>query len=126
MPAVRRRLSWVVAFWLVCQVAGVVAAPLALCCRSTPAADDDERCCPGLLPGQICPMHHRREGERTCKMRDACSRADASLVALAGIVGLLPDATLCVRAFPIGHPLRAVAPSAIARACRPESPPPRA
>src|SRR5205823_14947372 len=126
MPAVRRRLSWVVAFWLVCQVAGVVAAPLALCCRSTPAADDDERCCPGLLPGQTCPMHHRREGEPTCKMRDACGRADAALVSLAGIVGLMPTATHAVSAFETGDRLTAIAESAIARAHRPDSPPPRA
>src|SRR4029079_13907744 len=88
MPFVRRRMSWVVGVWLACQLAGVVAAPLAFCCR-TIQVDDDEACCPGLLPGQTCPMHHKREGERTCKMRDACSRADAGLVALAGVVGLL-------------------------------------
>jgi hypothetical protein len=126
MPLVRRRLSWVVCIWLACQVAGVVAAPLAFCCRAVPVADDDEICCPGLLPGQICPMHHKREGDRTCKMRDACSRADAGLVALAGVVGLLPDATIAVSAFAVGGPVRAIVPSAISRAYRPESPPPRA
>jgi len=126
MQVVRRRLSWVVAFWLACQVAGVVAAPLAFCCRSMPAADDDEQCCPGLLPGQICPMHHRREGEPTCKMRDACGRADAALVSLAGVVGLLPAPTPVVSAFETGDRLTAIAASAIARTHRPESPPPRA
>jgi hypothetical protein len=126
MSSVRRRLSWVVAFWLACQVAGVVAAPLAFCCRSMPAADDDEQCCPGLLPGQICPMHHRREGEPTCKMRDACGRTDAALVSLAGVVGLLPAPTSVVSAFETGDRLTAIAASAIARAHRPESPPPRA
>jgi hypothetical protein len=125
MSLVRRRLSWVVCVWLACQVAGVVAAPLAFCCRAVPAGDDDEICCPGLLPGQICPMHHKREGERTCKMRDACGRADAGLVALAGIVGLLPDATVAVSAFEVGGSLDAIVPSALSRAHRPESPPPR-
>jgi hypothetical protein len=126
MPLVRRRLSWVVCVWLACQVAGVVAAPLAFCCRTVTVADDDEICCPGLLPGQICPMHHRREGDRTCKMRDACGRADAGLVALAGVVGLLPGATVGVSAFAVGGAAPAIVPSAIARAYRPESPPPRA
>lgn len=125
MPFVRRRISWVVGVWLACQLAGVVAAPLAFCCR-TIQVDDDEVCCPGLLPGQICPMHHKRDGERTCKMRDACTRTDAGLVALAGVVGPLPDATVAVRAFAVSGPVRAVASSTIARAYRPESPPPRA
>lgn len=118
-------MSWVVGVWLACQLAGVVAAPLAFCCR-TIQVDDDEVCCPGLLPGQMCPMHHKREGERTCKMRDACNRADAGLVALAGVVGLLPKTTVVVNAFAVGAPPRAAVPSAIARAHRPESPPPRA
>lgn len=125
MPFVRRRMSWVVGVWLACQLAGVVAAPLAFCCR-TIQVDDDEACCPGLLPGQMCPMHHKREGERTCKMRGACSRADAGLVALAGVVGLLPATTGVVSASTVGAPPRAGVPSAIQRAHRPESPPPRA
>ena len=126
MSGVRRRLSWVVCFWLACQMAGVVAAPLAFCCQNMPAADDDEQCCPGLLPGQICPMHHRREGEPTCKMRDACGRADAALVALGGVVGLLPHATAAVSVFETGDRVTSIAASAIACAYRPESPPPRA
>ncbi len=126
MLAVRRRVSWIVCLWLACQVAGVVAAPLAFCCQSAVAADDDHPCCPGLQPGQICPMHHTRAGERTCKMRDACGRADAGLVSLAGIVGLLPRPTAVVSAFDPGDAIASSAPAALARAYRPESPPPRA
>jgi len=126
MVVVRGRLSWVVCVWLACQVAGVVAAPIAFCCQGVAMAHDDEKCCPGLLPGQICPMHHTREGSRTCKMRDACGRADAGLVSLAGVVGLLPTPTAVVSAFDPGAALNGAAPSAIARAYRPESPPPRA
>lgn len=125
MSAARRRLPWVVCIWLTCQLAGVAAAPLAFCCRSIPAADDDGPCCPGLLPGQICPMHHTREGQRTCKMRDACGRADAALVSLAGVVGLLPDATSTVSAFAVGAPIAPTAPSTTSRADRPDAPPPR-
>jgi hypothetical protein len=126
MPLVRRRLSWVVCVWLACQLAGIAAAPVAFCCRGIQTVDDDDVCCPGLLPGQICPMHHRVEGKSTCKMRDACGRADASLVSLAGTVGLLPSRTVVVSTFVSGDRLGAMIPSAIARAYRPESPPPRA
>jgi hypothetical protein len=126
MFGARRHLSWFVWFWLAAQIAGVAAAPLAFCCTRVVTADDEEQCCPGLLPGQVCPMHHTREGERTCKMRDACGRADAALVALAGGVGVLPQATPLVNAFDLGDRLRPVPQSAIVRAYRPESPPPRA
>jgi hypothetical protein len=127
MSRVRRRVSWMACFWLTCQLAGIVAAPLAFCCRGVEAVDsDDDVCCPGLLPGQICPMHHKVEGKPTCKMRDACGRADAALVSLAGIVGLLPSMTVAVSTFVAGDRFAALVPSAISRAYRPDSPPPRA
>jgi hypothetical protein len=108
-------------------MAGIVVAPLALSCQGTPAAHDDEqRCCPGMHPGQVCPMHHTREGGRTCKMRSACGPSDAALVALSGGLGVLPPATPPVSAFALGDLHATVAASAIARAYRPESPPPRA
>jgi hypothetical protein len=127
MSFVRRHLAWIVCGWLAGQMAGLAAAPLALCCQSAPAAHDDgQKCCPGLLLGQVCPMHHTREGDRTCKMRSACGPSDAALVALSGGLGVLPPATALVNAFALGDVLGAAAPSAIARAYRPESPPPRA
>ena len=84
----------------------------------------------GLAPGQVCPMHHVRKGDKkaepTCKMRDACGRADAGLVSLAGVVGLLPPSTSAVSGFELGDAVRVMASSALSRAYRPESPPPRA
>jgi hypothetical protein len=126
MLGLRQRLSWFVCICLALQIASVAAAPLAFCCTRVVTADDEEKCCPGLLPGQICPMHHTREGVRTCKMRDVCGRADAALVALAGGVGVLPPATFAVSSFYLGDLLRPAPRSAIVRAYRPESPPPRA
>jgi hypothetical protein len=124
MVAVRRRLSWVVLLWLAGQVAGIAAAPVAFCCQRV-ATEDDDICCPGLKPGQTCPMHHTRERDRTCKMRNACGRTDAGLVSLAGVVGLLPVPTTVVNAFDLGAAVDCAAPSALLRAFRPESPPPR-
>src|SRR3954465_12044026 len=123
---VRRRIAWMICGWLVCQVAGVAAAPLAFCCRAVPAADPDDKCCPGMLPGQICPMHHTRKGVRTCKMRNACPRADAALIGLAATLGTIPESTPAVTVFDSGRFLARFAPSAIRRAHVPESPPPRA
>jgi len=45
---------------------------------------------------------------------------------LAGVVGLLPQSTSVVSVFETGDRVRAIVPSSIARAHRPESPPPRA
>ena len=126
MSLFRRRLSWLIGAWLLCQIANVAAAPLTFSCQNVATADDEEKCCPGLLPGQVCPMHHTKEGERTCKVRDACARTDAALVALAGGVGVLPPATAVVNTFDPGDRLRPAPRSAIVRAYRPESPPPRA
>jgi hypothetical protein len=126
MSFVRRHLAWTICGWLVCQVASVAAAPLAFCCKSVPAADPDDRCCPGMLPGQICPMHHTKEGQRTCKMRNACTRSDAALIALAGGLATIPEPPPTVNVFDSGTFVTPITQSAILRAHDPESPPPRA
>jgi hypothetical protein len=125
MSLVRRRLSWLVGAWLLCQIANVSAAPLTFCCQNVATAGDDEKCCPGLLPGQICPMHHTKEGERTCKMRSMCAGTDASLVPLAGGLGAMPQPTLVVSAFDLGDRPAPMPQTALLRTDRPESPPPR-
>jgi hypothetical protein len=126
MRVVRRRLSWLICAWLLCQVAGVAASPFAACCDLAAPADDETKCCPGLLPGQICPMHHTREGDRTCKMRSACGPTDPALFSLSGGLGVLPPQTPTVIAFVPGQRLNTLIASELLRAERPESPPPRA
>jgi hypothetical protein len=126
MSPVRRRLSWLIGAWLLCQLANVAAAPLTFCCQNVATAGEDEKCCPGLLPGEICPMHHTKEGERTCKMRAVCTGTDACLVALAGGLGALPRSTPAVNAFVAGDLARLAPRPAILHTARPDSPPPRA
>ena len=126
MSLVRRRLSWLIGAWLLCQIANVAAAPLTFSCQNVATAGDDEKCCPGLLPGQVCPMHHVKEGERTCKMRGVCTGTDASIVALASGLGAMPASTTVVSMFDLGDQARSAPRLAILRAGRPESPPPRA
>ena len=126
MSPVRRRLSWLIGVWLLCQLANVAAAPLTFCCQNVATVGDDEKCCPGLLPGEICPMHHTKEGERTCKMRAVCTGTDVSLVALAGGLGAVPRSTTAVNVFVPGDFARLAPRPAILRTARPDSPPPRA
>ncbi len=129
MAFLRRRLTFVVCVWLIGQAAGLAAAPFALCCGTAPGTsvhDDEEKCCPGLLPGQVCPMHHTKEGVRTCKMRSVCTNSDAAFLSLSGGLGVMPQPTATVNAFGLRAAAPVMAPSAISRALRPESPPPRA
>ena len=97
-------------------------APLTFCCQNVATADDEEKCCPGLLPGQVCPMHHHKEGVRTCKMRSVCTGTDASIVALAGGLGAMPIRTSVVSAFDIGDLPRIAPRFAILRTDRPNLP----
>jgi hypothetical protein len=118
-------LSWAIGAWLLFQLANVTAAPLTFYCQNVATAGDDEKCCPGLLPGQVCPMHHTKEGKATCKMRSTCAGTDASLMALAGGLGAMPRTTAMVSAFDPGELHALAQPSTILRSERPESPPPR-
>src|SRR5437868_2688441 len=113
MSLVRRRVSWMVGAWLLCQIASLAAAPLTFSCQNVATSADEEKCCPGLLPGQVCPMHHTKEGERTCKMRAVCTGSDASLVTLAGGFGAMPVQTSTVSAFDFGELPRAAARTAV-------------
>lgn len=125
MVFVRRHLSWLIGACLACQLAGIAAAPIALCCKDLPISDDDTECCAGLMPGQVCPMHHTKAGERECRMRDVCAPSDAALIALAGGVGVLPSATPVVSSFDVGPVAADLSATALLRAVRPEAPPPR-
>lgn len=112
--------------WLVCQLTGMAAAPLALCGDGAIAANSDEdTCCPGILPGQVCPMHHTREGDTTCKMRGTCGRSDAALFSLSGGIGVVPQPTSSVTAFAPREFAGPLAINLIARAQSPDVPPPR-
>ena len=125
MRVVRRHLSWLIGAWFACQVAALAAAPAALCVSTPEPAHHDTVCCPGLKPGQVCPMHHTREDIQTCAMVSTCDPSHAALLPLVAAAGLLPQAQAVA---PIDFSVQSVLPltaRAIARAERPDSPPPR-
>ena len=114
--------------WVVCQLAGIVAGPLAVYFGPAEAiASSEDACCPGVAPGQVCPMHHTREGTKHCVMRNACAASTAALLTLVGGVGLMPtpSASSADASAPSG-PASLFASATIARPELPESPPPRA
>ncbi|HEX3702126.1 MAG TPA: hypothetical protein VHU82_02270 [Vicinamibacterales bacterium] len=114
--------------WLVCQLAGLSAAPISVWMgpvEVVASAGDD--CCPGVAPGQVCPMHHTREGAKHCVMRGDCASPTAALLTLVGGLGLMPPHVRSLTD-PLAANGRALlpAPTVIARDELPESPPPRA
>jgi hypothetical protein len=111
--------------WLLCQAAGLASAPLALWRAPAEAGIVDE-CCPGVAPGQVCPMHHAKEGGRTCVMRNACSQSNAALLVLSGGIGVPPRATAAVAVAIDVESVSLTESTTFARTSRPESPPPRA
>src|SRR6476659_3814000 len=89
MQRMRRRLRLAAAAWLACQMASLVGAPVVLhAMPSIAAAANDEDCCPGVAPGQVCSMHHTKAGARHCAMRSACGSRDAALLTLAGLIAV--------------------------------------
>jgi hypothetical protein len=121
----RRRLTCA---WLMLELAAFAAAPIVMFVdRGHPSGTHRQKaCCPGIAPGQICPMHHAREGGRTCTMTSGC-REDAvallSLIAVAGVPALTARGVSLSATADLVQPLTA---TPIARAELPESPPPRA
>jgi hypothetical protein len=99
MGALRTRLSWLAAFWLCCQIAGLVAAPVVFgaTAHALSAGVNDADCgCPGTEPGQACPMHKSKAPEQSaadenaCQLRSACATADSALLTLStGSIGVL-------------------------------------
>jgi hypothetical protein len=72
-------------------------------------------------------MHHTTRDEgRECLMRSASGPADAALLTLAVTAGLIPTLSSSHVTLQSLEPISSAAPSAIARADRPDAPPPRA
>jgi len=124
----RPMLRAIACAWVCCLLASVVVGPLGVYLGPVEVvASGEEACCPGVAPGQVCPMHHTREGTKQCVMRSACASSTAALLTLAGGVGIVPAlaSSFTDPLAPGGAaPLFASAP--IARVELPESPPPRA
>jgi hypothetical protein len=122
MYVIRRRLSWLVAGWLLCQISGLATSPVLVA-----VGIDQDACCRNLAPGQTCPMHHKKanSNDRTCKMRSACQPPDAALVSMSGGIGVLPHATDVVITFAVGQQLDSEFLSTLSRARRSDAPPPR-
>ncbi|MEQ1759941.1 MAG: hypothetical protein ABL986_16620 [Vicinamibacterales bacterium] len=104
MAGVRRRISLVALVWLLAHVSTLALSFVGLCCipPSAVAAVEEDLCCKGLAPGQMCPMHKHRAGQSHGStpaspgtdgfaLRSGCDMATASLAAMMLDISLLPD-----------------------------------
>ncbi len=139
MAGVRRRVSLVALVWLLSHVATIGVSFAGLCCAPAPAAvsdGDEDACCAGLAPGQMCPLHkhgshesNRRvpppPGPDSCAMRSGCDSSAITLTAVTLGLGLLPEVTVVsAEAGVLIVSLTTTSP--LARSILPDLPPPRA
>src|SRR5262249_2687257 len=73
---------------LATYVTVAVLAGAALC-SATPQHTAASTCCPGVGPGQVCPMHRTPEGRETCGMCRTGTGADAAMLSMFGMGGIL-------------------------------------
>jgi len=124
MRAARRVVRFAVHGWLAIQLLASTAAPLVMCAQQPSAARGAHACCPGVGPGQVCPMHHTREGASKCALSAACGSSDAALLSLLIAPGVAPPPVTSAAIQPAERfTLSSELP--IDRATVPDAPPPR-
>src|SRR5437867_9785704 len=112
--------------WLAAQLAAFAAAPIVLCAHAQEPGPHQAACCPGTAPGQICPMHHAREGTTSkCRMGNACRASDAALLSLFTTAGVATPTAMSIQLTSTSDRVDDAASTPIVRAALPESPPPR-
>jgi hypothetical protein len=134
VKSLRRHLSAIGIAWLVFQAGVLAASPFISCCAAAEAAAVDDKCCDGLAPGQICPLHKHRQAppkpvhedgaHRDCAIRGGCATMDPALTALAFGHGVLdPPASLFATA--VSHLAPQLAACTVDCAPSLDPPPPR-
>ena len=136
MASIRRHLTAVGITCLLFQAVGYAMSPLVSCCAvASRAAIDDDECCKGMAPGQMCPLHKHRQGPKDgvhhdqpaggCATRSGCSPVDPALISLAFGLGILPE-PVSLDVIPVSIPVDAGLARVVYRARSLDPPPPRA
>lgn len=105
LPPVRRHLPLVASIWLVFQAGVIAATPFIDCCASAAqSATEEDDCCKGLAPGQMCPLHkHRHAPQSDTQHQDqsgpaircGCTVLDPAFVSLTFGLGEPPSSVSC-------------------------------
>jgi hypothetical protein len=138
MRALRSHIRSAVAATLLLQLTAYVALPTALCCEpqhemaDTSAVRDAspaKACCPGMAPGQFCPMHGsstskaRSKDASDCRIK--CARGSELSVPVQAFVGPLATPILVDPAFAFGDVVSLPSIDTAGETPEPTSPPPR-
>jgi hypothetical protein len=122
-----RRYLLLVASLLLSFQAGVLAiSPFVDCCTTaaSQASQDEDECCQGMAPGQMCPLHkhrqppkqtHHDDGRSGPALRCGCGTGEPALASLMFGLGIIPapaaSAVVLISApapftvtYPIDHP----------------------
>jgi hypothetical protein len=131
----RRHLSLVAAALLVFQVSVLAVSPFGVCSSVTAQATvDDDECCKGMAPGQMCPLNHHRHAPKDDSrhndpaapaLRCGCGSIDPALISLTFGLGVLPS-PVSVDVILVSTPVPQSTVHALYRAGSLDPPPPRA
>jgi hypothetical protein len=135
MALLRRHLTAVGITWLLFQAASIAVSPFIPCCAVTSqAAVDDDDCCKGMAPGQMCPLHRHRQAPKDdahhdqapsdCAMRSGCGQETPALSALGFGLGIVPEA-ISLDVIPVSISEQASHSGVLSRASSLDPPPPR-
>ena len=136
MNLVRRSRRAVFALLLVFHAGVLAASPFLTCCvTSAESTVENDDCCKGMGPGQICPLHkHRRaaphdHGNDTAPvgatLRCGCSPTDPALLSLSfGLGELTPSVSTYVTL--LSNPVQSTTFVVLEQARSLDPPPPRA
>jgi hypothetical protein len=122
--------------WLLFQAASFAMSPLVSCCTAaSQTAVDDDACCKGMAPGQMCPLHKHRQAPKNtahhdeapsgCAMRNGCAPVDPAFVSFGFGLGILPE-PVSLAVITVSIPVPAGHGTAIRRSRSLDPPPPRA
>jgi hypothetical protein len=136
MTAVRRHLTAIGISCLLFQAVGFAMSPIAICCAvASQAPVDDDACCKGMAPGQMCPLHkhrqapkdtvHHDEAPSRSAVRSSCAPVDPALISFAFGLGILP-AAVSVDVITVSIPVPASHATVTDRSRSLDPPPPRA
>jgi hypothetical protein len=137
MTWLRQRITVIGMTCLLFQAAAFAMSPFVSCCAtpSQAAVNDDDACCKGMAPGQMCPLHkhrqaakdtaHHDEAPARCAMRSGCAPVDPALISFGFGLGVLPPA-VSLDVIQVSIPVPAGPFAAVHRARSLDPPPPRA
>jgi hypothetical protein len=134
---VRKHLPLVASIWLLFQGGVLALSPFIECgvSSASQAVTDEDECCKGMAPGQICPLHKHQRAPKNDTRRNAgtngpvvgcgCRTLDPALASLA--VGLgEPPSSVSSFVSVFSHPVDGDTFHPLERIPTIDTPPPRA